>query len=122
MEQAHNNTFETFSDANLLSVDQRGFATLLRSEAATFLDAHQLRLNATVTTIRTFEGRVEAGGGGVSVVLADGTEPRAEFALCTFSLGVLQHDDVVFDPPLPAWKREAIHSMSMVRPSYRDMR
>ena len=25
---------------------------------------------------------------------------RAEFALCTFSLGVLQHDDVVFDPPL----------------------
>ena len=30
------------------------------------------------------------------------------------SLGVLQHDDVLFTPRLPAWKREAIHSMSMV--------
>ena len=30
------------------------------------------------------------------------------------SLGVLQHDDVRFEPPLPMWKREAIHSMTMV--------
>lgn len=31
----------------------------------------------------------------------------------TFSLGVLQHDDVVFNPPLPSWKKEAIQSMTM---------
>lgn len=30
------------------------------------------------------------------------------------SLGVLQHDDVAFEPPLPMWKKEAIHSMNMV--------
>lgn len=30
------------------------------------------------------------------------------------SLGVLQHDDVRFEPPLPVWKREAIYSMTMV--------
>lgn len=48
------------------------------------------------------------------VDLADGTTLHADYALCTFSLGVLQHDDVQFTPPLPAWKQEAIHSMSMV--------
>ena len=120
--QAHNNTFETFSDANLLSVNQRGFATFLNAEAGTFLHAHQVRLNATVAAVHAFEGGPGESGGGVSVVLADGTELRADHALCTFSLGVLQHDDVVFDPPLPAWKREAIHSMSMVRPPYHRVR
>ena len=32
----------------------------------------------------------------------------------TFSLGVLQNDEVVFEPRLPAWKVEAIESMTMV--------
>ena len=106
--QAHNNTFETFSHENLLSVDSRGFKTLVRAEAASFLRPHQLRLNATVATIRT-------SADNVTVVLQDGQELRADYGLCTFSLGVLQHDDVWFEPPLPAWKQEAIHSMSMVR-------
>ena len=108
--QAHNNTFETFSDENLLSVDPRGFKRLVQAEAATFLHPDQLRLNAIVTTVRTARD-------GVAVVLQDGTELVADYALCTFSLGVLQHDDVAFTPPLPAWKREAIHSTSMVRSS-----
>ena len=55
---------------------------------------------------------------GVHVELADGTALEADYALCTFSLGVLQHGDVEFEPPLPAWKREAIHSMSMVCPLF----
>ena len=33
--------------------------------------------------------------------------------MCTFSLGVLQNDVVVFDPPLPSWKREAIDTFQM---------
>ncbi|KAI0655782.1 amine oxidase [Cubamyces menziesii] len=104
---AHNNTFRTFSPSNLLSTDQRGFKTLILDEAKTFLDPEeQVRLNATVTTIHTSEH-------GVTVVLEDGTALVADYALCTFSLGVLQHDDVRFVPPLPAWKQEAIHSMAM---------
>lgn len=50
----------------------------------------------------------------MKVSLADGATLHADYALCTFSLGVLQHNDVQFIPPLPAWKQEAIHSMSMV--------
>jgi polyamine oxidase len=65
-------------------------------------------LNATVATI-------EYSDSGVSVVLVDGRVLTAEYAICTFSLGVLQHDDVRFEPPLPAWKAEAIQSMTMVR-------
>ena len=97
-----------FSRENLLSVDQRGFKTLVEAEAAGFLAEKQVRLNATVAAVHTAKS-------GVIVTLADGTEVTADYALCTFSLGVLQHDDVEFVPPLPAWKQEAIHSMSMVR-------
>ncbi len=108
--QAHNHTFKTFSPENLLSVDQRGFKTLIQAEGAEFLAEDQVRLNATVSAIFT-------SNEGVLVVLSDGTTLSADHALCTFSLGVLQHDDVRFIPPLPTWKQEAIHSMAMVSKS-----
>ena len=41
----------------------------------------------------------------------DNSSLSADYALVTFSLGVLQHDDVLFDPALPNWKSEAIHGM-----------
>ena len=50
----------------------------------------------------------------MKVRLANNITLHADYALCTFSLGVLQHNDVQFIPSLPAWKQEAIHSMSMV--------
>ncbi|KAI0669114.1 amine oxidase [Trametes maxima] len=103
---AHNHTFRTFSDQNLLSIDQRGFNTLIRGEAGEFLEDTQLKVNATVVKIHTHKT-------GVIVTLADGTTLTADYALCTFSLGVLQHDDVQFVPPLPSWKQEAIQSMAM---------
>ena len=70
----------------------------------------QVRLNTTVSAILTSKK-------GVVVMLADGTTLSADHALCTFSLGVLQHDDVRFIPPLPTWKQEAIHSTAMVSAS-----
>ncbi|KAH9003706.1 amine oxidase [Lactarius hatsudake] len=95
-----------FSEDNLLSVDQRGFKYLIQAEAAEFLHPSQILLQATVAT-------VEYSDSGVSVILKDGTKLTALYAICTFSLGVLQNDDVWFDPPLPAWKVEAIYSMTM---------
>jgi polyamine oxidase len=64
-------------------------------------------LNATVKTIKY-------SNDGVSVSLADGSSLSADYALVTFSLGVLQHEDVLFEPALPKWKSEAIHGMAMV--------
>ncbi len=91
----------------MLSIDQRGFKYLIQAEAAEFLKPSQVRLQATVSTIKYSES-------AVTVTLTDGTRLTAQYAICTFSLGVLQNDDVQFDPPLPEWKVEAIQSMTMV--------
>ncbi|KAF9806856.1 hypothetical protein IEO21_08503 [Rhodonia placenta] len=95
-----------FGDTNAMSIDQRGFKHFIQAEAAEFLQPEQLILNATVTDI-TYSSD------GVEVTLKNGTVLTADYALCTFSLGVLQNDDVVFQPALPDWKQEAIQSMVM---------
>ncbi|KAJ7751891.1 amine oxidase [Mycena maculata] len=107
---ANNFTFDVeqggFSEDNLLSIDQRGFKYLIQAEAQTFLLPAQTVLNATVRTIAHSDN-------GVVVTLANGTNITADYAITTFSLGVLQNDDVSFEPALPMWKQEAIQSMSM---------
>ncbi|CAA7262584.1 unnamed protein product [Cyclocybe aegerita] len=97
-----------FSDDNQMSIDQRGFKTIAQTEATEFLapSGRQVWLGATVRTVKHSRE-------GVQVVLADGRELSADYALCTFSLGVLQHDDVIFEPKLPDFKQEAIQSMVM---------
>ncbi|KAJ7912145.1 amine oxidase [Mycena leptocephala] len=69
-------------------------------------DPEQVLLNATVRTIAH-------SGDGVIVTLANGTRISADYAISTFSVGVLQNDDIVFEPDLPMWKQEAIQSMAM---------
>ncbi|KAF8263150.1 hypothetical protein EI94DRAFT_1807680 [Lactarius quietus] len=95
-----------FSEDNLLSIDQRGFKYFIQAEAAEFLTPSPLRLQSTVT-------KIEYSDSAVSVTLADGTSLTAPYAICTFSVGVLQNDDVQFDPPMPEWKVEAVHSTTM---------
>jgi polyamine oxidase len=77
-----------------MCLDQRGFKTLIQQEADEFLSPEQRLLNATVRTVAHSQD-------GVTVTLADGTMLSADYALCTFSLGVLQNDDVQFRPFLP---------------------
>ncbi|EIM90264.1 amine oxidase [Stereum hirsutum FP-91666 SS1] len=107
---ANNFTFNPeqggFSGDNLMSTDQRGFGSVLLAEAAEFLTEEQLMLDSTVEVIQYSED-------GVSITLNDGSVLTADYALVTFSLGVLQNDDLVFQPELPAWKTEAIHGMTM---------
>ena len=51
---------------------------------------------------------------GVTIVTTDGRIFKADYALVTFSVGVLQHEDVVFEPKLPDWKLSAIDNIMMV--------
>jgi len=53
-------------------------------------------------------------GEDITVTLVDGSTLKTDYALISFSLGVLQNDDVTWGPELPAWKTEAVQSMSMV--------
>ena len=90
-------------------LDPRGYSTIIESEAATFLDPvhdSRLRLSTPVT-------RIEHSANGVTVHNKDGTCVRAAYAICTFSLGVLQNKAVTFHPELPSWKQTAIEKFNM---------
>lgn len=103
-----NLTFNQFSDANNLVTDPRGFRYLAEAESQTFLkpgDA-KLVLNTKVTNVTYSDS-------GVTVHNADGSCISAAYAICTFSLGVLQSGVVSFAPELPEWKRTAISKFRM---------
>ncbi|KAM5344444.1 hypothetical protein ACJ41O_012980 [Fusarium nematophilum] len=104
----NNATFKHFSDETNLVIDQRGFNTFVKGEAYTFLtpDDERLLLNTTVKKIRY-------SAKGVKVVTEDGGCVEADYAICTFSVGVLQNEVVEFKPKLPRWKREAIEQFQM---------
>ena len=46
--------------------------------------------------------------GSARVVCEDGTVVDADHVVSTIPLGVLKHDSVRFDPPLPSWKTDTI--------------
>ena len=75
---------------------------MIQQEAEEFLSVQQLLLNATVQTVARSQY-------GVTITLANGAMLSADYALCTFSVGVLQNDDVKFHPPLPCkYKRRSL--------------
>lgn len=56
--------------------------------------------------------RIGWGGSGVRLATPRGTL-AARAAVVTVSTGVLAADAIRFDPPLPDWKREAIHALPL---------
>ncbi|KAI8237465.1 Polyamine oxidase [Colletotrichum sp. SAR 10_77] len=102
-----NTSFQRWADENNLVHDDRGFATFFKEEAKLFLDeSSQLKLKTIVKNI-TYSSE------SVTVYNDDGNCITADYAICTFSLGVLQKEVVNFSPELPRWKRTAIQSMTM---------
>ncbi|KAJ5180134.1 hypothetical protein N7492_003344 [Penicillium capsulatum] len=103
-----NLTFNQFSDANNFVWDQRGYSRIIHGEASTFLkkDDPRLHLNSRVSNISYTNN-------GVTVYKDDGSCVSAAYAVCTFSLGVLQSKTVKFSPKLPYWKRTAIEKFNM---------
>ena len=101
-------TFNQFSDENNLVIDPRGYGYIVQAEAGTFLkDGDQrLMLNTQVTNISYTDD-------GVVVHNKDGSCISAAYAICTFSVGVLQNNVIGFEPELPVWKQTAIQKFSM---------
>ncbi|EPQ50239.1 flavin-containing polyamine oxidase [Gloeophyllum trabeum ATCC 11539] len=104
----YNTTFYQFSDGNNYVFDQRGFNIFIKGEASTYLTPNDSRLllNTVVTNIAYNDSKVRIDN-------ADGSCITADYAICTFSLGVLQNDDVSFTPPLPLWKQQGITTFDM---------
>ncbi|PLN75543.1 putative flavin-containing polyamine oxidase [Aspergillus taichungensis] len=106
-----NLTFHQFGPRNHMVTDPRGYRTIIEREASRLfpsgLQDHRIWLDSHVTDI-------EYSPKKVTVRTKDGSCVRADYAICTFSLGVLQDNDAVrFHPPLPEWKQTAIHKFTM---------
>ncbi|KAG8168411.1 hypothetical protein KVR01_001160 [Diaporthe batatas] len=100
----NNFTFLQYSGKNNFVIDQRGHNTWIKGEASTFLDEDDPRL-----LLNTIVNKIEYSDEGVEVTMEDGSCISADYAVCTFSLGVLQHESAVeFDPLLPDWKKTSI--------------
>ena len=79
--------------------DQRGFWSIFEDLYLPL--TNRILLGKTVKEIKCSATSVE-------VTTSDGDKFSADYALCTFSTGVLASDIVTFNPPLPEWKKEAI--------------
>ncbi|MCJ1246879.1 hypothetical protein MMC30_004088 [Trapelia coarctata] len=103
----YNTTFYQYSQENNYVFDSRGFNAFIIGEANTFLKKNdpRLMLNTIVTNISYSDE-------GVTVYYKDGCV-QADYAICTFSLGVLQNNVVTFSPPFPSWKQEGIETFNM---------
>jgi polyamine oxidase len=66
----------------------------------------RLLLNTKVT-------KIEHNKEGVIVHTDKGDTIHADYAISTFSIGVLQHHDIEWSPALPAWKLEGIYGFHM---------
>ncbi|KAH8690275.1 putative flavin-containing polyamine oxidase [Talaromyces proteolyticus] len=104
----YNTSFYQWSNVNNFVWDQRGFNTWLNGEASTFLKKNdsRLRLNTVVTNV-TYSDT------GVTVTDSHGDCVQADYAICTFSVGVLQNDAVSFEPEFPDWKQDGIEVFDM---------
>jgi polyamine oxidase len=93
--------------------DSRGYVAVLQYIADSFLAANDPRLilNTAVTSIEYDK----SGATGVTVVTADGREFTADYALCTFSAGVVNAGFAsgLFKPAVPAWKSNAFAKAQM---------
>ncbi|KAL9561087.1 hypothetical protein ACKAV7_014442 [Fusarium commune] len=103
----NNATFKHFSDETNLVIDQRGYNAWLIGEANEFLKKNDPRLR-----LKTTVKKIEYTTKGVKIDTNNGCV-EADYAICTFSVGVLQNNAVDFKPTLPRWKRQAIEQFQM---------
>ncbi|KAJ3059149.1 hypothetical protein HK102_010121, partial [Quaeritorhiza haematococci] len=119
-------TYKKFGDDQAFIADPRGFKYILEQElesafqkagtttkqpppsSSSSSSLPQLILDTTVSSI-TYASPTNQDLGHVLVHTDDGRVYQADYVVTTFSLGVLQHGDVEFNPPLPSWKVESLH-------------
>ncbi|KAL9029669.1 MAG: hypothetical protein Q9196_002111 [Gyalolechia fulgens] len=104
----YNSTFYQYSDENNFVFDDRGFNAFITGEASTFLTRNDSRLS-----LNTVVSNIAYNSTGVTIGNEDGSCIQADYAICTFSLGVLQSDAIKFEPDLPDWKQLGIETFTM---------
>ncbi|KAL8808171.1 MAG: hypothetical protein Q9182_000235 [Xanthomendoza sp. 2 TL-2023] len=104
----YNSTYYQWSDENNFVLDERGFNAFIKGEAATFLRDQDPRL-----LLNTVVANISYDEFGVTIDNQDGSCVLADYAICTFSVGVLQSDAITFKPELPEWNQTGIETFMM---------
>ncbi|KAF7186590.1 Polyamine oxidase 1 [Pseudocercospora fuligena] len=99
---------QEFHGGDVFIQDPRGYNYIAEQEMKALLKGNRtrLKLNTEVT-------RISYSKRDVKIETADNVCITADYAICTFSIGVLQGGDVSFNPELPMQKRFAIDAMDM---------
>ena len=97
-------TEDDFGEKEYLIEDPRGFDVVAR-HLANKLSKDTLLLSHLVTKIRTSDGKV-------TVETSQGNF-QALHVIVTVSIGVLKSQKIVFEPPLPKWKQDALSRVEM---------
>ena len=107
---ADNGSIHSIRGKQFFVTDPRGYSHIVHCLASQFLGPAdpRLQLNAVVKEIKW------VGDKAVHVTTESGDVYTADYALVTFSIGVLQSKLVQFVPQLPEWKLEAIFKLNMV--------
>ena len=102
-------TYEVFGEDNHLITDSEGIQKIPKciAKQANLVEGTNLHLNARVKTIDY------GSTNNVTVTTSDGKSYSADYAIVTFSAGVLRHQGLDFVPPLPEDKQEAIEKFRM---------
>ena len=102
-------TFEDFGSYDMMAVKhESGFADVVKGLYKTFTNADDPRVLFN-TIVKKIEHELDL----VIVHTENGELFKADFVVATFSLGVLQHREVKFSPPLPQRKQMAIDMFGM---------
>lgn len=93
--------------------DSRGYVAVIQYIADTFLKPNDKRLllNTTVANIAYNSN----GSSGVTITTIDGKKYTSDYAICTFSAGVINKgfDNGLFTPAVPKWKSAAYGKAEM---------
>lgn len=103
-----NTTYYGFGEANNFVVDPRGYNAFLYGQASEFLAQNDSRL-----MLKTIVTDIAYTDNSTKITTKDGGCIEADYAIVTFSVGVLQSGDVNFHPELLEWKRDAISAFQM---------
>ncbi|KAI8074452.1 hypothetical protein BC940DRAFT_288293 [Gongronella butleri] len=95
------------SDGDLMSIDPRGFSYIFLREADRVFKARDPRL-----LLRNTVKSIEYTDKGVTIKTNRNTI-IADYAIMTFSVGVLQNTDIQWQPALPEWKVEGLAAFHM---------
>ena len=104
-----NGSIHSVGGVQFFVTDSRGYVHIVDCLARMFMEPGdpRLQLNTTVTEVKWNKT-------GVYVTSDNGDLFTADYALVTFSIGVLKSGLVEFKPQLPPWKLEAIFKLNMV--------